>query len=324
MKIMTNAEREQVTTSGKLSSTVCLRNGDLAPLVAALCEAGSSLRRTVDECENKQPFPSRDAVIAVVEALRTVLFPGYFGPSELTESTMSFHIGSTLDEIRRGLREQIRRGFCFACKEHYPECENRTDRVTRLFLERLPAVRRLLASDVQAAYEGDPAATSPDEAIFCYPGIIAVTNYRLAHELHGLGVPLIPRIITEHAHGITGIDIHPGATIGESFFIDHGTGVVIGETCEIGKRVRLYQGVTLGAKSFLLDEEGNPVKGVPRHPIVEDEVIIYSEATILGRITIGRGSVIGGNVWLTRSVPPNSVITQAHVRQERFENGAGI
>ena len=168
------------------------------------------------------------------------------------------------------------------------------------------------------------AAYSPDETIFCYPGVLAITNYRLAHELLVLGVPLIPRMITEHAHSITGIDIHPGASIGESFFIDHGTGVVIGETCIIGNRVRIYQGVTLGAKSFPLDEEGKPVKGIERHPVVEDDVVIYSGATILGRVVIGRGSVIGGNVWLTRSVPPYSRITQVQARQEIFEGGAGI
>jgi len=149
-------------------------------------------------------------------------------------------------------------------------------------------------------------------------------NFRLAHELNALGVPLIPRMITEHAHSTTGIDIHPGATIGEAFFIDHGTGVVIGETSIIGNRVTLYQGVTLGAKSFPLDEDGNPIKGINRHPVVEDDVIVYSEATILGRITIGRGSVIGGNVWLTRSVPPNSVVTQAQAQRDSFERGAGI
>jgi serine O-acetyltransferase len=191
-------------------------------------------------------------------------------------------------------------------------------------MARLPEVRRLLATDVQAAYEGDPAATSPDEAIFCYPGMLAITSYRLAHELHLLEVPLLPRIITEHAHSITGVDIHPGATIGEYFFIDHATGVVIGETTVIGNRVRIYQGVTLGAKSFPLDAEGNPIKGIPRHPVVEDDVIIYGGATILGRVTIGKGSVIGGNVWLTRSVPPGSRVTQARPNEEAFEAGAGI
>ncbi len=321
---MTNAETRDHAPPGNALPQSTPEEGQLASLVSALCEAGSGLRRTTDDCPNRQPFPSRDAVVGVVEALRTVLFPGYFGPSELTADTMAFHMGSTLDQIQRALREQIRRGFCFACNERYPECDARTESATQRFLVRLPAVRRLLATDVRAAYEGDPAATSPDEAVFCYPGVLAMINYRLAHELCSMGVPLIPRIIGEHAHSITGIDIHPGATIGESFFIDHGTGVVVGETCIIGKRVRLYQGVTLGAKSFALDEDGNPIKGIERHPIVEDDVIIYSEATILGRVTIGRGSVIGGNVWLTRSVPPNSVITQAQVRQDRFESGAGI
>jgi serine O-acetyltransferase len=273
-------------------------------------------------------LPSRNAVIDIVEELRTVLFPGYFGTSELTADSMAFHLGSTLDRIRRTLQEQVRRGLCFSCDDLEPkaraECDNRAESITRQFLARLPETRRLLATDVQAAYEGDPAATSPDEAIFCYPGTLAITNYRLAHELHALGVPLIPRIITEHAHSVTGIDIHPAATIGESFFIDHGTGVVIGETSAIGKRVRLYQGVTLGAKSFPLDKNGNPIKGIKRHPDVEDDVIIYSEATILGPVVIGHGSVIGGNVWLVRSVPPGSRVTQAQIRQDLFDGGAGI
>jgi serine O-acetyltransferase len=170
-------------------------------------------------------------------------------------------------------------------------------------------VRQLLAMDVQAAYESDPAATSPDEAIFCYPGVYAITSHRVAHELYSLKVPLIPRIISEHAHSVTGIDIHPGARIGKSFFIDHGTGVVIGETCVIGDNVRLFQGVTLGAKRFELDENGKPVKGIPRHPIVEDNVVVYSGATILGRITIGRGAVIGGNVWVDKDVPAGGRVT---------------
>ena len=183
---------------------------------------------------------------------------------------------------------------------------------------------RLVASDVEAAYEGDPALKSRDEAIFAYPGMFAITNQRIAHELHVLGVPLIPRIITEYAHTLTGVDIHPGAAIGEKFFIDHGTGVVVGETSRIGSNVRLYQGVTLGAKSFPLDEKGNPIKGIDRHPIVEDDVVIYAGATILGRITIGKGSSIGGNVWLTSSVPPGSRITQAEVREQRYSHGGGI
>ena len=177
-------------------------------------------------------------------------------------------------------------------------------------MTRLPAVRRLVASDVEAAFEGDPALRTRDEAIFAYPGIFAVTNQRIAHELHVLGVPLIPRIITEHAHTQTGIDSHPGARIGERFFIDHGTGVVVGETCVIGSGVTLYQGVTLGAKSFPRDADGRPIKGIDRHPVVEDDVVVYAGATILGRIVIGKGSSIGGNVWLTHAVPPGSKVTQ--------------
>jgi len=192
------------------------------------------------------------------------------------------------------------------------------------FLVQVPEIRRLCATDVEGAYEGDPALKSRDEAIFAYPGVFAVTNQRIAHRLHGLGVPLIPRIITEYAHTVTGIDIHPGARIGERFFIDHGTGVVVGETSRIGRNVRLYQGVTLGAKSFPLDEHGKPIKGIDRHPIVEDDVVIYSGATILGRIVIGQGSSIGGNVWLTHAVPPGSRITQAELRDTRFSLGGGI
>jgi serine O-acetyltransferase len=297
-------------------------------LVAALCEANGGLRRRVEECPAREPLPSRAVVIDIVEALRSVLFPGYFGTSELTPENTAFHLGSTLDRLQRNLQEQVRRGMCFACDHpgagDSVECDARAQSITRGFLTRLPEIRRMLATDVQAAYEGDPAATCPDEPILCYPGLLAITNYRLAHELHALGVPLIPRIITEHAHSITGIDIHPGAVIGESLFIDHGTGVVIGETCTIGKRVRLYQGVTLGAKSFPLDKNGNPIKGIKRHPDVEDDVVIYSEATILGPVVIGRGSIIGGNVWLVRSVPPGSRVTQAQVRQDAFEGGAGI
>jgi serine O-acetyltransferase len=263
----------------------------------------------------------------VVE-LRSVLFPGYHGSSDITEDSVRFFVGATLDRVRRVLHEQIRRGLCFACEKanptRCPQCDERTAAIASTFLSRLPEVRRLLATDVQAAYEGDPAATSPDETVICYPGILAITNHRLAHELYRLEVPILPRIISEQAHSVTGIDIHPGASIGEQFFIDHGTGVVIGETCVIGKRVRIYQGVTLGAKSFPLDEHGNPIKGIPRHPIVEDDVIIYGGATILGRITIGKGSVIGGNVWLTRSTPPRSKITQAEFRQDSFSQGAGI
>ena len=286
---------------------------DFSQLVEALCAPGNGGRAGVKKRRRDQALPSRQSVGEIVEALRSVLFPGYFGFSELQEESLRFHVGSQLDHIRRTLQEQIKRGLCFACEEWpecLPECDQKARDLTGAFLRQLPEVQRKLALDVQASYEGDPAAANPDEVIFCYPGILAITSYRLAHELHILGVPIIPRMITEAAHSATGIDIHPGAAIGERFFIDHGTGVVIGETCIIGSRVRIYQGVTLGAKSFQLDEKGNPVRGIDRHPIVEDDVTIYSGATILGRVTIGRGSVIGGNVWLVHSVPPESRITQ--------------
>ncbi len=295
-------------------------------VVSRLCEHSQLWRRHAAGCPQDQPLPSREAIASLVEDLRSVLFPGYFGRSELDPSTMSFHVGAVLARVRKGLQEQIRRGLCFACEAQglCIDCDARARDQTDRFLARLPEIRHELELDVQAAYEGDPAAISTDETIFCYPGVLAITNHRIAHALYDLAVPLIPRIINELAHSATGIDIHPGASIGDSFFIDHGTGVVIGETCVIGHRVRLYQGVTLGAKSFPLDDDGRPVKGIQRHPIVEDDVIIYSGATILGRVIIGRGSVIGGNVWLTRSVPPGSRITQVRARQESFEGGAGI
>ncbi len=298
----------------------------LASVVDSLCKADAVMIRSTKRHPEARPLPSRDIVHEIVEDLRGVLFPGYFGVSELSPESVRFHMGHTLDKVRRSLREQVQRGICFACchKEKQPRCEEQALSIIGAFLAELPRLQTLVASDVQAAFEGDPAATSPDEAIFCYPGMIAVTNYRIAHALHLLGVPLLPRMITEYAHSITGIDIHPGAEIGESFFIDHGTGVVIGETCIIGRRVNIYQGVTLGAKSFPLDADGNPIKGIPRHPIIEDEVTIYAGATILGRITIGRGSVIGGNVWLTRSVNPNARVAQQQPRQELYQNGGGI
>ena len=259
-------------------------------------------------------MPSIDSLTETVDLLRTVLFPGFYGHPELKPGTMRYYLGFAIDRIFLLLAEQINRGLCFSCDEEEAVdcviCETKARETTLRFIESLPEIRRMLAGDVRAAYEGDPAAKSPGEAIFCYPSITALTNYRIAHELYRLDVPLIPRIITEMAHSTTGIDIHPGARIGERFFIDHGTGVVIGETCIIGTNVRIYQGVTLGAKSFPLDEAGRPIKGIPRHPVVEDDVIIYSGATILGRITIGRGAEIGGNVWLTRDVPPGTKVFQ--------------
>jgi serine O-acetyltransferase len=318
-----------VAGDGKRSGSAALQTSErlaLADVVERLRAAHDGLSRWPQAA--CQTLPSRDAIVGIVEALRSVLFPGYFGDTDIDEETLPFHLGATLDRAVHGLREQIRRGLCAACAEpdprRCPQCDQRAAELARHFLSRLPAVRRLLAADVQAAYEGDPAATSHSEAILCYPGILASTNFRLAHELHELEVPLLPRIITEHAHSITGIDIHPGARVGERLFIDHGTGVVIGETAIIGNRVRIYQGVTLGARSFPLDEHGHPIKGIPRHPIIEDDVIIYSGATILGRVTIGARSIIGGNVWLTHSVPPDSRISQVEVRDHGFTEGGGI
>jgi len=260
-------------------------------------------------------MPSLEVLSEVVERLRMVLFPAYFSDPEMTPATMPYIVGSHLERVERLLAEQIKRGFGFFCEQtdraSCIECDERSRVLARRFIVKVPEIRRLLATDVMAAFEGDPAAKSTSETIFCYPSIKAMTNYRIAHELHLLGVEIIPRIITEMAHSATGIDIHPGASIGERFFIDHGTGTVIGETCIIGSNVRLYQGVTLGAKSFPKDEAGRLVKGIPRHPIVEDDVIIYSGTTILGRVTIGRGSVIGGNVWLDHDVAPYSTVIQA-------------
>jgi len=218
--------------------------------------------------------------------------------------------------------------LCFTCAN--PEQVDMQERsrfaqsLASDFISYLPEIRRLLITDVEAAYLGDPAANSQSEVIYCYPTIRAIINHRMAHQLLNLGVPLIPRIISEMGHSETGIDIHPGAQIGESFTIDHGTGVVIGSTCIIGNNVKLYQGVTLGAKSFPLDKDGNPIKGIPRHPIVEDNVIIYAQATILGRIRIGANSVIGGNVWVTSSLPPNSKLVQSKAKETDFSDGAGI
>ena len=297
---------------------------DLRGVVDALVRGASGLSAFPG---GQALLPSREAVIEVVEALRSVIFPGYFGTADLREESLHFYIGATLERASRSLEEQVRRAVAFSERHDFHACTHCAEAAraaAAAFVARLPDIRRLAASDVEAAYEGDPALKSRDEAIFAYPGVFAVTNQRIAHELHVLGVPLIPRIITEYAHTVTGIDIHPGASIGERFFIDHGTGVVVGETSRLGAGVRLYQGVTLGAKSFPLDEHGNPIKGIDRHPIVEDDVVIYAGATILGRIVIGRGSSIGGNVWLTQSVPPNSRITQAENRDTKFSHGGGI
>ncbi|MFZ2405678.1 MAG: serine O-acetyltransferase EpsC, partial [Methylobacter sp.] len=266
-------------------------------------------------------LPSRKELQKILDGLSAVLFPNRLGLPDLNDEGIDYFVGHTLDTLLRELFKQIRRELIFVAVD---DAYQQAVAITREFAKHLPEVRTLLDSDIQAAYEGDPAARSSDEVLVCYPGITAVIHHRLAHILHQLGAPLVARIISEIAHSATGIDIHPGAQIGESFFIDHGTGVVIGETAVIGRHVRVYQAVTLGAKRFQKDEDGILVKGNARHPIVEDDVVIYAGATILGRITIGRGSTIGGNVWLTHSVPPGSNITQAHVRSELFRDGGGI
>jgi len=275
-----------------------------------------------------KPMPSSPALKDIMETIRSVLFPGFYGESKINTQSIQYHVGHNIDWLFEQLSEQIRRGICFGCPtKPYSECEKCKDKAPVLaagFLEKLPEIRKMLGKDVEATYHGDPASRSQAEIIFCYPGIRAITNYRIAHELFKLEIPLLPRIFTEMAHSETGIDIHPQAEIGERFVIDHGTGVVIGATCQIGSSVKIYQGVTLGAKSFPADEKGNPIKGIPRHPLVEDNVVIYAEATILGHITIGKDSVIGGNVWLTRSVPAGSRIMQQKAQTTNFSNGEGI
>lgn len=266
------------------------------------------------------PLPSAKILRDIIELARAIIFPGYFGNSTVNSRTVTYHIGVNVERLFDLLTGQILAGLCFAGDGGECCCctEMQREEATLLaakFISRLPEMRRILATDVEAAYNGDPAAHSFGEVISCYPAIRAISNYRIAHELLKQGVPLIPRIITEMAHSETGIDIHPGAEIGRYFTIDHGTGVVIGETCIIGNNVKLYQGVTLGAKSFPLDEDGKPIKGIPRHPILEDNVIIYSNATILGRITIGKGATVGGNIWVTEDVPAGTRIVQTKARR---------
>lgn len=265
---------------------------------------------------NPPKLPSRKSLQSIVDGLSAALFPNRLGMPDLQEDGIDYFVGHTLDTALRDLYVQVQLELRYASDtEHSKAPSNATalDKV-RIFSQQLPRIRTTLDTDLNAAFEGDPAARSLDEVLVCYPGIAAIIHYRLAHELHKLGLPLIARIISEIAHSATGIDIHPGATIGDGFFIDHGTGVVIGETAIIGRHVRLYQAVTLGAKRFPTNAQGHLIKGDARHPIVEDDVVIYAGATILGRITIGAHSVIGGNVWLTKSVPPHSNITQAQTQ----------
>ena len=285
----------------------------LAQTVTELSE-DSSLKGLFHEHQDGDPLPSGKVLHEIIELCRAILFPGFYGKSTVNHHTITYHIGVNIERLYNLLTEQIHAGLCFDAKETGDcACDTKREKAIDLagqFISRLPALREVLATDVEAAYNGDPAAESYGEIISCYPIIKALSNYRIAHELLLLGVPLIPRIITEMAHSETGIDIHPAARIGHHFTIDHGTGVVIGATCIIGNHVKLYQGVTLGAKSFPLDDDGHPIKGIPRHPILEDDVIVSSNATILGRITVGRGATVGGNIWVTEDVPAGARLVQ--------------
>jgi len=258
-------------------------------------------------------IPSKEEITEIIDLMLDLVFPGFFGRQEIDWASLPYHVGQEVTELFDRLSLQVSRSIRHECRRTESLCSHCLETGQRQaleFLKALPSVRELVSGDVVAAFRGDPAAKSPDEVVFCYPGLYAVAIHRLAHVLHRIGVPLLPRMMSEHAHGVTGIDIHPGAHIGREFFIDHGTGVVIGETCEIGDRVTLYQGVTLGALSFARDDQGGLVRGTKRHPTIENDVVIYSGATILGGQTvIGRGCTIGGNVWLTESVPPDNKVT---------------
>src|SRR5690349_21150285 len=288
----------------------------LGPIIEALRISRESTHNIRHQGRVRE-LPSRAVLQQVIEGISAALFPTHYGRPDLNDESIDYFVGDTLNVALDRLVEQVRRALRFN-----PELEEAGDAdlaeraraITRAFAASLPDIRALLVSDVQAALAGDPAASSVAEIMLCYPGTIAVLYHRLAHRLHRLGTPFLARLAADIAHTLTGIDIHPAAQIGASFFIDHGTGVVIGETAIIGKHVRLYQAVTLGARRFPTDESGALVKGAPRHPIVEDDVVIYAGATILGRITVGAGSTIGGNVWLTQSVDPGSNVTQAQSR----------
>ncbi|MDD7100812.1 MAG: serine acetyltransferase [Bacteroidaceae bacterium] len=286
----------------------------LSDTVEKLSDYSSAEKRGfVYEYTDSDSIPSGKVLEEVVELCRSIFFPGFYGRSCINSDTLKYNIGVTVERLYILLKQQIAAGMSLNRNgENYSRADikKRAETVALKTIAMLPDIKDTLITDVVAAYKGDPAATNYSEVISCYPVIKALTNYRLAHVLHKLGVPLVPRMLTEIAHSETGIDIHPGAEIGNHFTIDHGTGVVIGATCIIGNNVKLYQGVTLGAKSFPVDPNGMPIKGVPRHPIIEDDVVVYSNATILGRITIGRGAVIGGNIWVTEDVKPGAHLTQ--------------
>lgn len=295
-----------------------MKQGEFARLLSETTDrlsdyASAERRGFVHEYNDSDPIPSGKVLEEVSELCRSIYFPGFYGRSCVNSETMRFNVGVVLERIYILLKSQIVAGMSLnrdGDKFSAQEIRQRAEEVAAKVIAMLPEIRDILITDVMAAYRGDPAATNYSEVISCYPVIRALANYRLAHVLHEFNVPIVPRMLTEMAHSETGIDIHPGARIGKYFTIDHGTGVVIGATCIIGNNVKLYQGVTLGAKSFPLSADGIPIKGVPRHPILEDDVIVYSNSTILGRITIGKGAVIGGNLWVTEDVKPGDRLTQ--------------
>jgi serine O-acetyltransferase len=299
---------------------------DITDIVGALRAVRADWRlsqhRSTDS--GSRELPSREAMAQWMEALKGVLFPMRLGPPDLRQESEDFYVGHALDAALHALHAQARLELRHEARQR-PADDDRPSAqamdaqalaAAQDFARALPDIRRLLDSDVLAAFHGDPAARSVDEVLLCYPGVLAMIHHRIAHCLYRLGLPLLARIAAELAHGQTGIDIHPGASIGGGFFIDHGTGVVIGETAVIGQRVRVYQAVTLGAKRFPTDDSGHLRKGLPRHPVVEDDVVIYAGATVLGRVTLGRGATVGGNVWLTHDVPPGGHVTQADSRSE--------
>ncbi|MBI5723253.1 MAG: serine acetyltransferase [Planctomycetes bacterium] len=292
-------------------------NNDLEKLVNQIAASYASDKRT--HRIGQMFLPSRDRIVAILNELCVLLFPGYFDDKKLTDQNVRHHVGSLLVKIGGDLTEEINHCLCTDRNcEHCDTaqaCRDDAERMTHEFVRRVPKIRQMLALDAQAAYDGDPAAKSVNEVIYCYPGFYAVTVYRVAHELHELGVPLMPRMMTEYAHSVTGCDIHPGAHIGRSFFIDHATGVVIGETTRIGDSVKIYQGVTLGAMSFPKDERGRVIKGLQRHPTIEDNVTIYANATILGGQTvIGKGAMVSGNSFITESITEGSLVTHEQLK----------
>ncbi len=301
-------------------------NKRIAYTVKGLLSTGKSDLPDKDPIEGL-PMLSLDSINDILSLLYKILFPGYFGDASINKGNLSYHLSANIDKLSVMLFEQMKRELSYT-KNKFDKIESVTINSAKeksfAFIEKLPQIKEYLRYDVEALYVGDPAAKSFGEIIYCYPGIRAMTYHRIAHELLNLGFSLSARIIAETAHSETGIDIHPGAQIGKYFSIDHGTGVVIGETCIIGDNVKIYQGVTLGAKSFPVDKDGNPIKGIIRHPIIEDNVVIYSGATILGRITIGKNSIIGGNVWVTNNVAQNSKLFQRKAKDNLFSEGGGI